>query len=223
MPIKKINTNDGSISYFNDSVGDTYHSTSGALEEAFEKYAIPCRLKDGMTILDICFGLGYNSLAALCLAKVNIIALENDKAILDEIQHNTIFENKEIKKQFPVSLGNINKNYGKIKIAAKDHYFSDTDGSIRIVVGDARLSIQKIQNNIDAVFLDPFAPKKAPELWSKEFFDDIFSVMKKDGVLATYSCASQVRKNLIKAGFNVQDGPSIGRRSPSTLAYKPIS
>jgi len=62
-------------------------------------------------------------------------------------------------------------------------------------------------------------PKKCPELWTFEFFSDIKKVMKKGGVLATYSCARSVRENLIQAGFHVKDGPCVGRWAPSTLAY----
>ena len=42
--------------------------------------------------------------------------------------------------------------------------------------------------------------------------------MKKNAVLATYSCAGIVRKNLEEAGFEVKDSPAVGRRSPSTIA-----
>jgi len=63
--MKKIITKDGSVTFKNESYDETYHSTSGALEEAFEKFAKPCNLKDGMNVLDICFGIGYNSLAAI--------------------------------------------------------------------------------------------------------------------------------------------------------------
>ena len=72
----------------------------------------------------------------------------------------------------------------------------------------------------DAVFFDPFSPKKVPDMWEKEFFKDIFDAMKNNSILATYSCARVVRDNLKAVGFKVEDGPKIGRRSPSTLAIK---
>ena len=57
-------------------------------------------------------------------------------------------------------------------------------------------------------------------MWEEGFFKDICSKMKMGGVLATYSCATHVRINLVKAGFDVTDGPSVGRRAPSTIATK---
>ena len=214
--MKKIITKDGSITFHNEKYNETYHSTSGALEEAFEKFAKPCRLKDGMKVLDICFGLGYNSLAAISLADVEIIALENDSLILERIQYNNIFNNG--KNNYNNKI--IKNNIEKIKLAAKNLNYQDKKSKIKIIPGDARNIIKKLNEKFDVVFLDPFSPKKCPELWTEEFFRDIWNVMKKRGVLATYSCAKVVRSNLINAGFKVKDGPCVGRKSPATLAYK---
>ena len=79
--------------------------------------------------------------------------------------------------------------------------------------------IKNLNQKFDAVFLDPFSPKKCPELWTERFFKDIRKLMKQNSVLTTYSCAKITRNNLVNAGFNVKDGPSIGRRAPSTIAY----
>lgn len=60
-------TNDGSVGLFNPDVQDIYHSTYGALREAYEKFILPAELDEffkshnEIKILDICFGIGYNS------------------------------------------------------------------------------------------------------------------------------------------------------------------
>ena len=51
-------------------------------------------------------------------------------------------------------------------------------------------------------------------------FSDIYSLMKKESKLATYSCAGQVRRNLKEVGFEIKDGPCVGRRAPSTIGIK---
>ena len=205
--MEKVITSDNSISFRNAEYDECYHSKSGAIEEAFEKYAKPCKVKDGMKILDVCFGIGYNTLAAIHTANVEIVGLENDKKILEKIQEVKVPE--ELK-----------ESYNKIKIAAKKLEYSDDKTKIKIIVGDARETIKNLNQKFDAVFLDPFSPKKCPELWTAEFFSEIAKKMEKGAVLATYSCARSVRENLKTSGFDVTDGPVIGRRSPSTLAYK---
>lgn len=60
-------TNDGSVGLYSPDVDDIYHSTYGALTEAYEKFIIPSNLneilkeKKEIKLLDICFGIGYNT------------------------------------------------------------------------------------------------------------------------------------------------------------------
>lgn len=60
-------TNDGSVGLFSPVADDIYHSTYGALTEAYEKFILPSNIKNYLKknneikILDICYGIGYNS------------------------------------------------------------------------------------------------------------------------------------------------------------------
>lgn len=60
-------TNDGSVGLFSPEADDIYHSTYGALTEAYEKFILPSDFKNffkkynEIKILDICFGIGYNT------------------------------------------------------------------------------------------------------------------------------------------------------------------
>ena len=202
--MKTIITKDGSVTFHNEYFDETYHSTTGAIEEAFEKFAKPAGIKPGFRILDICFGLGYNSLAALYMGKdVRIVGLENDPEIINRI--------KDV--EVPSYL---KEDYAAIQKAAK----TLETRNITIMIGDARLTIKKVSGQFDCVFLDPFSPKKCPWLWSLDFMKDIALVMKKGAVLTTYSCAGVVRRNLAEAGFDVREGPCVGRRSPSLVAVR---
>lgn len=214
--MKKVITKDKSITFFNEKYKEHYHSLSGALEEAFEKHAKPCRIKElaqenKINILDFCFGIGYNSGATLDIAlktnpkcRIFILGLENDKKILNKI--------KDLNPRL--------KNYDFIKKAAENLGFKNENTEIKIILGDARKSLKKIKKKFDAVLFDPFSPRKSPELWTENVFRDIFKLMKKNSILSTYSCAKSVRKNMKKAGFKVKDGPVVGRKSPGTLGLK---
>ena len=60
-------TNDGSVGLFSPEADDIYHSTYGALTEAYEKFVLPANVKyflknnSQIKILDICYGIGYNT------------------------------------------------------------------------------------------------------------------------------------------------------------------
>lgn len=205
--MKLVKTKDNSETFFNEEYGEAYHSLTGAMEEAEEKYIKPLGVKDHQVILDICFGLGYNSFAAIEHAKhLKIIALEKDQEILNHLQNL-----------------NINNTYNKIiKVLAKEHHYKDENYDLKLLLGPAQETIKTIKEHFDVVFLDPFSPKKNPELWTAEFFKEIFIRMKPGAKMATYSCARSVRDNLKTVGFIVTDGPAVKRRGPSTTAQKPF-
>lgn len=59
-------TNDGSVGLYSPEFKDIYHSATGALTEAYEKFILPVDMenllaKDSIKVLDICYGIGYNS------------------------------------------------------------------------------------------------------------------------------------------------------------------
>lgn len=60
-------TNDGSVGLFSPIDDDIYHSTYGAATEAYEKFIFPAKLENfflehnEIKVLDICYGIGYNS------------------------------------------------------------------------------------------------------------------------------------------------------------------
>lgn len=202
--MKQITTDDNSTTFYNETYQETYHSKSGADQESIKKFVEPTKHKSNPNILDICFGLGYNSAAALDEFKdCNIIALENDKNILNQTQN--------ITSNF--------KSYKEIQQASKNL----KSEHIELILGDARDTIKGLKDNyFDIIFLDPFSPKKCPELWTQEFFKILYKKAKKGAILTTYSCARIVRENLKEAHFNVKNGPSIGRKAPSTIATKPL-
>ena len=68
--IEIFKTKDGSIGLYNVELDEIYHSKDGAKKEAFEKFVEPCLKIENFTskplkILDICFGIGYNTKCAL--------------------------------------------------------------------------------------------------------------------------------------------------------------
>lgn len=212
--MKQVTTKDGSITFHSDEYDETYHSISGAVEEAFKKFVEPAidfiKGKDEVSILDVGFGLGYNSAVAIdkileenLSCEIEIVGIEKDEKILDKIK----------------SLQPIIKTYYVIKDTVKNQCYYNCEGiRIRILVCDAVKGIKKVKEKFDIILHDPFSPKKNPELWTESFFKELRKLIKKDGVLTTYSCARIVRDNLKKAGFKVSDGPCVGRRAPSTIA-----
>lgn len=208
--MQKIKTRDGSYTFINEEYDESYHcKTIGALEEAYYKYVDPSGIKENDNVLDFCFGLGYNTIAALKVCpNINVTALELDTRILSEILTNIVPDNyKEQNKVVQQAVFNLISK-GK-------------DEKINIIIGRAEDEIKKLQDNtFNVILFDPFSPGKHKELWSIEVFKECYRTLKPKGKLTTYSCAKWVRQNMKEAGFEIIDGPVFGRNSPSTVAVK---
>lgn len=95
-------TNDGSVGLYNNQVDDIYHSTYGALSEAYEKFILPVNFKkyfstnNQIKIFDICYGIGYNTKSFLNFYLENCyndtIGSDNNKYI-DKLYTNNCLSN----------------------------------------------------------------------------------------------------------------------------------
>tara|TARA_Y100000310_G_scaffold324031_1_gene385343 strand:+ start:17536 stop:18195 length:660 start_codon:yes stop_codon:yes gene_type:complete len=216
--MKKVITGDKTETFINPIFNESYHSHTGAVEEALRKYAEPCKIKElaksgSIKILDMFFGLGYNSAMAIDIAlkanpncHIEVVGIENDPEIIRSIQ--------DINP--PIDYFKFYKTLTENNLC-----FEHGNISVKVVLGDANESVKNLeQDYFDAIFYDPFSPKTQPEMWSPTLFKEMHRVIKEKGILSTYSCARIVRENMQKAGFMYDEGPVVGRRGPGTIAFK---
>lgn len=197
---KLVLCEDGTHTLFSVEFDEPYHSTKdGALHESLEKHVKPAltlsQKKSEVTILDICFGLGYNTFATLYYiktqglkTKVHILSPEFDEGLVRSLD---TFD-------FPPEFESIKEI---IKAISSDLYYEDEQFKIEILLGDARKSIPKIEAKIDIIYQDAFSPAHNPLLWTKEHFADIRALCKEDALLTTYSTAAAVRLGLYENDF----------------------
>lgn len=214
-------TGDGSFTFYSDAFGEAFHSQFGAFQEAELKYVEPTLLRlkaqqPRLRLLDVCYGLGYNSAAALaCIwgvnpsCRVEIIGLELDPVVpLAAIAHHL--------------LDKWSTNIVRILAQLATAHHVDTDLlTATLLIGDARETIQTVYERnflADAIFLDPFSPPHCPQLWSVEFLAEVARCLNVDGRLATYSCAAAIRSALLGAGLKIGSTFPVGRKSPGTVA-----
>jgi tRNA U34 5-methylaminomethyl-2-thiouridine-forming methyltransferase MnmC len=214
-------TADGSFTFFSSEFEEYFHSTQGAKEEALLKFAQPCQIAEKaqqsvVRLLDVCYGLGYNTAAALEViwannpnCRIELVALELDLSVpRSAIAHHLLDSwSPPIPELLEVLVTSLQVQTNRL--------------DAQLLLGDARSTIQQVrQSNFkaDAIFLDPFSPRRCPPLWTVEFFQQLVSCCTPTGRLATYSCAASVRSALIAAGFNISQTPPLRGRQPGTLA-----
>ena len=164
-----------------------------------------------LNILDICYGLGFNTLATLYYHKKNshnsklcIYSPELDAQLLASLKNFT----------YPKEFDDFKHIIEKL---SRDSIYDDENLYIEIFVGDAREYVRKFENKFDIVYQDAFSPSANPTLWTLEYFTDIKRAMREDGVLTTYSIALATRLALWQNGFNIYTNSSNNIRV-STLA-----
>ncbi|GBE94358.1 hypothetical protein NCWK1_4132 [Nostoc cycadae WK-1] len=218
-------TADGSFTFFSQEFNESFHSHFGAKQESYFKFVEPTQLaqaalKPVVRLLDICYGLGYNTAAALQTiwavnpnCDVELIGLELNPTVPQAAIANHLFDQW-------------NYEYTPILTQLAFEQQVKTERlQAKLLIGDARVSIQEVNKSgfsADAIFLDPFSPPQCPHLWTVEFLQQVSVCLRKQGRLATYSCAASVRTALILAGLKIGSTPPVGRRSPGTVAaYSP--
>ncbi len=73
-----------------------------------------------------------------------------------------------------------------------------------LMLGDAEHCWRACPASVDAWFLDGFSPARNPDMWSDALMETLFYRSNPGASLGTFSAAGQVRRALIKAGFEVQ-------------------
>lgn len=96
-------------------------------------------------------------------------------------------------------------------------------GKIQLTLcfGDASTMLSHLECQMDAWFLDGFAPARNPEMWQKPLYTQLARLSKPDARLATFTAAGHVRRGLEDAGFIMEKRPGFdGKRERLTGRFK---
>ncbi|MCD6269473.1 MAG: hypothetical protein J7J71_04995 [Deltaproteobacteria bacterium] len=216
--LKTTLSGDGSRTLYCASVGEHYHSTKdGALTEALYKHVLPAwqyriRGRKQIVVLDICFGLGYNTLCLIWYLRrqgyrgcLQIFSPEHNRPLLAGLGEFPYPE--EFSELKPL-----------IKRLAKNLTFSEPDLTIEIIPVDARIWLKELTLSVDIVFHDPFSPAHNHQLWTREYFAELSRIGAADLLVTTYSTATAVRMGLFESGFHIYENRPAALVRSSTLA-----
>ena len=228
-------TADGSYTFFSPEFQEAFHSHQGAKLEAELKFVETTQLaklahQPTLRILDVCYGLGYNTAAALdTIWRVNPechvqwFGLELDPSVPKAaIAHHLL-------DQWPTQIVQLLSHLAdsptlhldEASTPSQPSQLTDLPFTGHLLIGDARQTIQTVQESgfqADAIFLDPFSPISCPQLWTVEFLAWVVKCLAPTGRLTTYSCSAAARTALRLAGLTLGSTPGVGRKSPGTIA-----
>ena len=215
---KLVTTSDGSHTLFSKKYNQHFHNTEdGGLSEALNKHTIPAftyfQDKKELNILDICFGLGYNTFATIYYIlknnldiKINIYSPEFDLDLIKSLKDFT----------FPKEFNEF-KNI--INELSNNQKYEDEKIKIEVFIGDAREYLKTFPKDFfDIVYQDAFSSEVNKELWTKEYFEDIYKISKENSILTTYAISTNIRLSMYEAGFFIYETRPTKRKI--TLAFK---
>ncbi|MCX2716773.1 MnmC family methyltransferase [Helicobacter sp. MIT 21-1697] len=234
-------SSDGSLSAYNEVYDECYHSLKdGALSESLHKHIYPSLahlqsygdFPSEIYVLDICFGLGYNTFALLSTlvqkgyrGKVRIYSPEQDEHIFSALR----------KWVYPLYMSEYIENIDEIlcwfasaqakKMTMHSGVLAQSISfEINIYKGDAIEACTLLpKHTFDIVYQDAFSPKKNPTLWSTEYFSLLTSLLRPQGIITTYSQSATIRKNALNAGLRVYNYESGVVRGGSLMSKTALS
>ncbi len=206
MPLKIIQTEDGSQSLYDEELKETYHSTKGARGESeyvFIRHGLEALSQSKVNsrksiagllhILEVGFGTGLNALLTWDWADRNetpIHFLTLEPFPIKE----SVWRQMELKEDHRfVKLHEANWN----EVQEMSAYFT-------LEKRAEKLEEFKTTGPVDVIFFDAFAPSKQPEVWSIGNLRRCFNSLISGGILTTYCAQGQFKRNLAEVGFQVE-------------------
>jgi tRNA U34 5-methylaminomethyl-2-thiouridine-forming methyltransferase MnmC len=201
---KILTTMDGTKTCISASHGESYHPKYGAAQYTNKTFIqqIPKYVweQSNLNLLDIGFGLGYNSFLFMDECKEH-----NIKAEITALEHHYLHSS--------AFVGQHSKPlHNKILHDLIIHHHSDVDPQTHLKIhwGDARLQSHQCKpNSYDLIFLDPFHEKNNSELVTLDFLNWMKQFLKIDGVLIFSRFHTSILHALLQAGFKLTKHSSL--------------
>ena len=218
-----IITKDGSHSISIPELNVTYHSVHGAIQESQHVFIKAGLMDSGLFdyvgihhILEVGFGTGLNALLTLKEAdqhknRIYYTAIEPDPLTKDEYSLLNYCEQ--------LNIPAYQSLFEKMHQCGWEEMFEVTD-NFRITKRRCKLTDFTTNDLFDIIYFDAFAPAAQPELWTKDIFEKLYTLMKPGAILVTYCSKGEVRRNMQATGFKVEKVPGPPGKREMIRAYR---
>jgi tRNA 5-methylaminomethyl-2-thiouridine biosynthesis bifunctional protein len=206
---------------YSPAYGDIYHSADSGPGQARHVFlggnGLPRRWADErhFTILETGFGLGLNFLATWSAwradpargARLHYVALEKHPFDRDALRalHRRYGEFAPLAEQ-------LQQAWPPLVAGLHRLHFEGERLTLTVAFGDALDLLPRLRLHADAIYLDGFAPRCNPDMWSAPLLRGLARLSRSGTGIATYTSASAVRQGLETAGYAVEKCPGFGRK-----------
>ncbi|HEU4707947.1 MAG TPA: bifunctional tRNA (5-methylaminomethyl-2-thiouridine)(34)-methyltransferase MnmD/FAD-dependent 5-carboxymethylaminomethyl-2-thiouridine(34) oxidoreductase MnmC [Methylophilaceae bacterium] len=191
---------------------DIYFSRESGLLETRHVFLEHNRLRErwqqlrhrNFTIGETGFGTGLNFLCAWQLwrevvssdARLHFVSIEKYP-----LRHEELTQALALWLELGVLSDQLLEQYRFVTPGWHRLVFDHGNVTLTLLIGDARDTLPQLRAQVDAWFLDGFAPAKNPEMWQQSLFDSMARLSHRKTTFATFTSAGDVRRGLQAAGF----------------------
>jgi tRNA U34 5-methylaminomethyl-2-thiouridine-forming methyltransferase MnmC len=198
-----IQTDDGSTTIRLPDWDECYHSTHGAIQEAYHvfiKHGFAASAEGPISIMEIGFGTGLNAFITFLEAdkterKVDYVGIEAYPVSPEEVsqlnyvsQLNAEMQNAEFQKMHASLWEQQIEISANFTLTKRKQFFSEID----------------YKDRFDLIYFDAFGYGVQPELWSTDIFRIMYRSLKNEGKLVTYAARSVIKRSMQEVGFRVE-------------------
>ncbi|MFA1027804.1 Bifunctional tRNA U34 oxidoreductase [Pseudomonas syringae pv. helianthi] len=203
---------------------DVYFSTESGLDETRHVFLVQNDLRRRFTELseggrliigETGFGTGLNFLCAWQLfdecapagARLHFVSVEKYPLSRDDLQRALA-----LWPELSTFAEPLLDQYVALHEGFQRLLFADGRVTLTLLIGDALHMLPQLDGQINAWFLDGFAPAKNPEMWTPELFAELARLSTSTTTIGTFTSTGWVRRSLNAAGFKMKRVPGIGHK-----------
>ncbi len=215
-------TADGSLTLWDTSHGEHFHSCAGAYSESMHVFIrqgfqyVQQSFSGSYNILECGFGTGLNALLTLLSqgdAMVDYTGIEK-YPLAEEIWRYLGYE--RLVSDGPLGM------YEKIMDCRWDTVHCINEAFKLLKINADIVSYPFPEQYFHLIFFDAFSATVQPELWSGQVFTRLFNALRSGGVLVTYSARGSIKQAMRQAGFRIERLPGFGGKRHMIRAHKAV-
>ena len=217
-----VTTGDGSISIYNASVGENYHSKHGALREAqhvFLKSGLQYFLEhhpvQKVRVLEVGLGTGLNFLLTADFCTEQKITLDYTGIEAHPLPMDMISQTGYGEYVTPEIWNSFLENYPE-----SINQSTAINSYCHLHTAHTPLDQFDSAERYDVLYFDAFAAIHQPEMWEFAALEHITRFLKPNGVFVTYAITGNLKRTMKALGFSIEKAPGAPGKREMLRAVK---
>lgn len=215
-------TADGSNTFFNEEIGEHYHSSHGAVQESKHVF-VEAGLKQALAlihskevrILEVGFGTGLNFLLSFAHCEENKFSLNYtgiEAFPLDtDLLKATHYQQYVDEAQWNALLASYDESFIRP---------TELSDNCTLSIVHTKLQDFNVDAKFDLLYFDAFSVRHQPELWTDEMIAHACSFINPGGIFVTYAITGNLKRALKKCGLKIEKLPGAPGKREMLRAIK---